>query len=280
MKIQVVSDLHLEFGPIVIENAGADVLILSGDICVADDLDRNIPDFDPWTAGAVAKLGARQQAAIRYLNFFQQVSDDFAHVIYVAGNHEFYQGKWVKSLEILREVTARYPNIHFLENDIFKLEDVTFVGATLWTDMNDHDPLTLHATNDMMNDFRVIRNDELGFTKLRPSHTVLRHRKTLGYISAVVEGKHDEKFVMVGHHAPSHMSINEHFKDQYLMNGAYASDLSEFILDRPQIKVVTHGHMHDPSDYMIGDTRVVCNPRGYVGEHRTTKFNPNFMVEI
>ena len=48
------------------------------------------------------------------------------------------------------------------------------------------------------------------------------------------------------------------------MNGAYSSDLSEFILDRPQIKLWTHGHTHDPYDYMIGSTRIVCNPRGYI----------------
>jgi hypothetical protein len=49
------------------------------------------------------------------------------------------------------------------------------------------------------------------------------------------------------------------------MNGGYRSELSEFILDHPQIKLWTHGHMHDPFDYMIGTTRVVCNPRGYAG---------------
>jgi hypothetical protein len=55
------------------------------------------------------------------------------------------------------------------------------------------------------------------------------------------------------------------------MNGGYCSNLEEFILDHPQIRLWTHGHMHDPSDYMIGETRVVCNPRGYVGYER----NPN-----
>jgi hypothetical protein len=48
------------------------------------------------------------------------------------------------------------------------------------------------------------------------------------------------------------------------MNGAYSSDLDQFILDRPQIKLWTHGHTHEPFDYMIGSTRVVCNPRGYI----------------
>jgi predicted phosphohydrolase len=280
MKIQVVSDLHLEFGAIVIENAGADVLILSGDVCVADDLDRNIPGYDPLDTEIISKFGARQKAAIRYLEFFKQVSEAFPHVIYIAGNHEFYQGKWVKSLEILRETVAKFPNIHFLENDIFKLDDVTFIGGTLWTDMNNYDPLTLHATKDLMQDYNLIRNDELGFTKLKPATTVLRHKKTLEYISLIVEGKHNEKFVVVGHHAPSRMSIHEHYKDQYLMNGAYASDLSEFILDRPQIKLWTAGHMHHSYRYYIGDTLIAANPRGYVGEVRTGLFNSSKIIDL
>jgi len=49
-----------------------------------------------------------------------------------------------------------------------------------------------------------------------------------------------------------------------LMNGAYSSSLDEFILDHPQIKLWTHGHTHEDFDYMIGTTRVFCNPRGYI----------------
>ena len=49
------------------------------------------------------------------------------------------------------------------------------------------------------------------------------------------------------------------------MNGAYSSDLSELMLDHPQIRMWTHGHTHHNFDYMIGQCRVVCNPRGYIG---------------
>jgi hypothetical protein len=61
------------------------------------------------------------------------------------------------------------------------------------------------------------------------------------------------------------------------MNGGYASNLSEFILDHPRIKAWTHGHMHQQFDYMVGDTRVVCNPRGYPGE---VEFDDNFIFEV
>lgn len=62
------------------------------------------------------------------------------------------------------------------------------------------------------------------------------------------------------------------------MNGAYASKLEEFILDRPQIKLWTHGHTHNEWDYMIGDTRIFCNPRGYKGhEIRSQEFVLKFV---
>jgi hypothetical protein len=57
------------------------------------------------------------------------------------------------------------------------------------------------------------------------------------------------------------------------MNGGYSSDLSQFILDNPQIKLWTHGHTHETFDYVIGETRIFCNPRGYIGyENRADEF--------
>jgi len=170
-----------------------------------------------------------------------------------------------------------YKNIHFLERDFVKIDDVTFVGGTLWTDMNRGDPLTQHAIRDMMNDFRLIRHDGLGYTALRPSHTITRHVETLGYIEEIVHREPEGKFVVVGHHAPCELSIGPNYKSQSLMNGAYYSDLSEFILDRPQIKLWTHGHMHDPFDYLVGDTRVVCNPRGYTSPNKEETFSLKYL---
>jgi hypothetical protein len=195
--------------------------------------------------------------------FLKRCSDAFPHVIYIAGNHEFYNGKWMRTLDVLHQECAKFPNIHFLECESVKIDDVTFIGGTFWTDMNKGDPLTLHAVRDMMNDFRTIRKEFDGYTKLKPVDTVVRHKKMLGYIRSVVAERHDEKFVVVGHHSPSKMSTHEQYKNEYLMNGAYSSDCSEFILDHPQIKLWTHGHTHHPFDYVIGETRIVCNPRGY-----------------
>lgn len=266
-KIAICSDLHLEFEDIDLKNTeGAEVLILSGDIMVAEDL-HNHPEMDYGTYSNInlADLGRRQKVALRFRDFLKRVSFEFPHVVYVAGNHEFYHGRWKESLTHLREECDKLPNVYFLERDIKVINEVSFIGATLWTDCNKGDPLTIHALSDMMNDYRIIRNDEHGFTKLRPVHSMYRHQQTLAYLKSVLPDMKNKKVVFVGHHGPSSMSTHPRYINETLMNGGYRSELSEMILDNPQIKLWTHGHMHDPFDYMIGTTRVVCNPRGYAG---------------
>ncbi len=284
MKIKLVSDLHLEFSDYNVKNdEGCDVLILSGDIMLAEDLHDVAVAVDPYTPGALRDMNNKLSRAQRFRDFLKRVSFQFADVVYVAGNHELYHSKWVKGIQYLREECARYGNIHFLERDAVKIQDVTFVGGTLWTNMNKGDPLTLHAVRDMMMDYKCIRNDEKGFTSLKPADTVVRHRQTLDYIRSVIAEKYDEKFVVVGHHSPSFQSVSEQYKHETLMNGAYHSSLEEFILDHPQIKMWTHGHTHHPFDYMIGETRVVCNPRGYEQEYgysENTGWNPNIVLEV
>lgn len=267
MKIAVCSDLHLEFQDIDLQNTeGADVLILGGDIMVAEDL-HNHPEMDygMYSNVNLEDLGRRQQTALRFRDFLKRCSLEFPHVIYVAGNHEFYHGRWKASLQHLRDECAKFSNVYFLENDIKEIGGVPFIGATLWTDCNKGDPLTLHALTGMMNDYRVIRNDEHGFTKLRPAHTMYRHQQTIGYLKSVLSDLKDRKVVFVGHHSPSHQSIHVDYARDTLMNGGYHSDLDEFILDHPQVILWTHGHTHMPFDYNIGTTRIVCNPRGYSG---------------
>ncbi len=281
MKIKLVSDLHLEFSDINIKNdEGCDLLILSGDIMIAEDLHKHPEPDVPYSPAIIKTLGSRQAAAQRYRDFLKRCSFQFPHVIYVAGNHEFYHGRWMASIQHLRDECARLPNVYFLENDVKIINDITFIGCTLWTDMNRGDPLTLHAIGSMMNDYQIVRNDEQGFTRLRPAHTVSRHRQSLDYIRAVVAEQHDKKFAVVGHHAPSKLSTHEQYKDEFLMNGAYSSDLSDFIIDRPQIKLWTHGHTHHPFDYILGETRIVCNPRGYEGYEPDSGWDINKVIEI
>jgi Icc-related predicted phosphoesterase len=264
MKIALCSDLHLEFDTITLPNTeGAKVLILSGDICVAHSL-HDHPIDKPVPEDAM-KPGRNQSAAYKYREFFDHVSKEYERVIYIAGNHEFYHGRYPDAYDWLYEEMKRYDNIHFLDKDDITIDDITFVGGTLWTDMNRADPTTMQLIEGMMNDFRIIRNSKFNYRRFAPGDAVNDHRQTLEYIKKVVDSDPSKKYVVVGHHAPCALSISETYKNEYYMNGGYYSDLSEFILDRPQIALWTHGHMHNPSDYKLGETRIVCNPRGYKG---------------
>jgi len=267
MKIALCSDLHLEFEDVDLKNTGgAEVLILSGDIMVAEDL-HNHPEMDygMYSNVNIADLGRRQQTALRFRDFLARCSKEFPHVVYVAGNHEFYHGRWKASLDHLRTECAKFPNVYFLERDIKVINEVSFIGATLWTDCNRNDRLTILTLNGMMNDYRVIRNDEHNYSRLHPDSTIQRHHQTMSYLKQVLPDMKDKKVVFVGHHGPSAKSTHSKYQYETHMNGGYRSDLDEFIMDHPQIVLWTHGHMHDPFDYMIGTTRVVCNPRGYAG---------------
>lgn len=277
MKIYVTSDLHLEFGDLNIENhEDVEVLILSGDIMISQDLHDHPEPMTILPQGA-----SRGQAAARkFRDFLARCSERFPHVVYVAGNHEFYHGKWPLGLDYLREECQQWPNVYFLENDHHDINGVRFLGCTLWTDMNRFDPLTLHTVPGMMNDFQIIRNSDQGYRPLKPADTVEAHRASLAWLREQLSQAVTDRYVVVGHHAPSSMSVHFRYRDDHVMNGAYRSDLSDLILDHPRIRLWTHGHTHENFDYQIGGTRVVCNPRGYIGyEERADSWQPK-LVEI
>jgi predicted phosphodiesterase len=308
MKIQVVSDLHLEFGTISIENTGADTLILSGDICLANELN----DRDNYNV-----MGEQNRSSV-YHTFFQECSARFKNVIYISGNHEHYHGDIAKSHDRLKEKLAYLKNIHILECESIYIDGITFVAGTLWTDMNREDPVTLNSIKGVMNDYRIIddsdemvqfkkavyKKDEQGNlitqkvgeinstiidhyetdtrpSKFSPEKSVVRHKCMLSTINEVLESAPvDAKIVIVGHHAPCKMSTKPRYQNEVIMNGAYSSDLTELMLDNPKIKLWTHGHTHSSFDYMIGSTRIVCNPRGYYSYEENEEFDPGKIIEV
>lgn len=269
--INLVSDLHLDISK-YLELPGGDVLIIAGDACEARSLtkefhstrllDRTPGDFPCW-------------------DFFEYQCAKYRKVFYVLGNHEHYHGKLWKTHDELRGVLPA--NVSLMENQVELFEGVAFVGATLWTDMNKGDPLTLASMKNYMNDYRVITNHfpEYGvYRKLSPNDTVKIHLTSRRYIENTVKQYPDTPVVVITHMAPTFMSVNEKFRHDSQGNGAYCSDLSNLILDNPNIKVWVHGHLHDPVDYMVGDTRVLCNPRGYVPWEAGNGFDPNFTFEV
>jgi hypothetical protein len=116
--------------------------------------------------------------------------------------------------------------------------------------------------------------------KFSPEKSVVDHKAMLDYIRKTIAENPTEKYVVVGHHAPSKLSTKPQYESDVIVNGAYSSDLSDFILDHPQIQVWTHGHTHHEFDYMIGSTRIVCNPRGYVGYERGSEKEEPYLAKV
>jgi predicted phosphodiesterase len=289
MKIAIASDVHLEFGQLQLANTqNAEVLILSGDICTAVDL-------QPTGLVGSAKWD-------RYMDFFTACSVNFPHVVYVMGNHEHYHGDFATSITIIRDALSHLENIHVLDKEVWEHGDHVFIGGTLWTDMNGEDEMTMRHVERRMNDFQICKNsnevvsyrvwdDTDGISKktkfktrhatLSPQHVVEDHKAMLKFIETTYNMIPPwQSTIVVGHHAPSKSSEHPKYKHDQLMNGAYNSRLDNFIMDRPGIKLWTHGHTHEDFDYMIKGCRVVCNPRGYINyEERADRFELKY-VEV
>ena len=274
MKLAICSDLHLEFADIHLQNEGADVLILSGDILIAQDLYDN--QYIP--ANPLVPLTFGQERALRFRNFLKRVSADFPAVVYVAGNHEFYHGRWPFGYNYLAQECANYSNIYFLEMSSIELHGWTFLGATFWTNMNNRDDVTLNLAGAMMNDYRQVKVPNEGYRKLRPMDTIHRHDQSLKYLADTISAAPDKNYIVVGHHAPSKASVHPRYASDKELNACYSSDLNDFILAHPQIRLWTHGHTHDEFDYQVGSTQIICNPRGYDSyEQRAADFNLRFV---
>ena len=108
MKIQILSDLHLEHGGVVPEHhPDADVIVLAGDLA-------------PYTEGLVDQLAEHWSSA--------------PHILYVLGNHEFYGTEIGETRARLAEECAG-AGIHLLDPGMVRIDGTRFIGATLWTDL-------------------------------------------------------------------------------------------------------------------------------------------------
>jgi len=248
MKIHIVSDLHVEGRAYNPEPVDCDVVVLAGDIhygCSVKD----------WVKET-------------YPN---------KHIIHVAGNHEYYRGV-IEDVD--KELDEHDEYFNSLQGGVRIIDNVAFVGATLWTNMDVYNPTTLLEAQRCMTDYRLIQLCE--GHRLLPTDTIAihdQHLQTIKDCVRMVRSFTDKyKIVIVTHHAPSFKSVNERFKGNAL-NGAFVSDLEDDILFmNPHLWI--HGHCHDAVDYVVGDTRVICNPRGYRSEDGVNGFNPGLVVEV
>jgi predicted MPP superfamily phosphohydrolase len=254
-KIQVVSDLHLEFSDLKLP--GGDLLIIAGDLIEARTY-----------LGEFHSTRLEGEPTNRFLKFFQNELAKYKQVLYILGNHEFYNGKIETITEIYPQTLPK--NVKVLNRDTFEYGDYLFVGATLWTDCNKGDWFTIQNLKQNMADFSIIRYNEKRFL---PEDSVELHKKDLDYIKTIVNQNKDKKIFVITHHTPSFKSCHAKYNGK-MINGAFHSELSEFILDNPNIKYWAHGHTHDPFDYEIGECRVICNPRGYYPYENSMKYKP------
>jgi Icc-related predicted phosphoesterase len=267
MKIQLVSDLHLEFPSCQFQlnnDADADVLILGGDITTINALKNS--DYS--------------------LDFFENVCEKYPRVIYLMGNHEHYHSVFQETFDIFKDSFFHLRNLSILEKQFIIIDDIVFFGATLWTDCNNKDERTKRELAKGLNDYRLIKylvEEKNQINHLLPTNTINEYYQTVNSLQDVCKTYHDKKVVVCTHHAPSKVSTHPRYLHDKYMNGGYSSSLEWMMDDHPNIVLWTHGHVHDSFDYKLGTTRIVCNPRGYENYHHDIEninFNDNLIIEI
>lgn len=259
MKIRIMSDIH-------------------------NDVNYKYPfrlaDVDKFTIVAGDISGSRYDT-IKWVN------DNMRNGIIIGGNHSGYSDNNVSLQLIHKELSEYYKisnNVSYLENAYKIIDDIVFIGATLWTDFKLYGKSfqlwDMQNAIKFMNDYRYNHyEDRIGMRLLRPEDTLNMFNESFNFIKETVEKFKDKKVVVITHHAPSIKSIHTKYLNGYT-NACYASNLEQFIMDNSNIKLWIHGHVHNNFDYMIGDCRVVCNPRGYEMHMENLEFNPDFEVEI
>ncbi len=242
MIIQYFSDIHLEFGPLDWPRTNADVLIAAGDIGVGTQA-------LPWLAQSPCP------------------------VIYVLGNHEYYSGDLTHTLIQLRGACAAR-GIHLLERSELVIDGVRFLGATLWTNFEQENAEVMENAKNLLNDYYQI---QCNMRPLEHSDILNRNRAAEHWLRSALATPHTGANVVITHHAPSPASWNK--DNTRSLQAAYCNNLHDLV-DEHEIDLWIHGHVHHRSDYYHGNTRIVCNPRGYVGHQIIDGFDPYHTIEI
>ena len=254
MKIQVLSDLHLEHGgSLPAHHPETDAIVLAGDLA-------------PYTEGLLENLADQWSGA--------------PHILYVLGNHEFY-GTDIEETRAQIATECEDTGIHLLDPGIVRIDGVRFIGATLWTDFRlegvaDEIGAHMRVSREVSDFLGAIQHQGRDFTT---GDSVERHRTDRAFIEHELEAaeREGDRTVVITHHAPSPRSVRPWFEgDPY--NPAFASNL-DAVIARYQPALWIHGHMHDPVDEYLGDTRLFANPAGY-GYENKPEFDSALCIDL
>lgn len=249
MKVQVVSDVHLLhwrskqphwFEQELIPSlfCGADVLVLAGDIVSLNPRDIQ------WSQKQLEK--------------FTSVAK---HIIYLPGNHEFYTTSIEVGENELPELERLTPGLRILwPSKTVTIETQRFLGGTLFQPWPPHSVIT-----ERINDHRCIH-------RFRPQ--AAQHFRRLFDFLRQELGPED---VLVTHHAPTSRSVHDQWRGDPSNWWYVTPQLEPLILER-RPRLAVHGHVHCHLDYLLNDTRVICNAAGYPNEG--VAFNPHLVVDI
>ena len=269
--LRIVSDIHAEFfGDYKshVTNNGRDwnhltvipkmpdvdekeqTLILAGDIVTINNIDK-------------------------YQPFFDDLSNRFKDIILVMGNHEFYNSDYDAAVTDYYTFLSQWNNIVLLENEAILYNGTTLIyGGTMWTDF-DKNSLSKQYISMGMNDFRIVYKDNRLF---HPDDAEKVYNQFMSGLESWLEKV--DNIIVVSHHAPSKESSLDIYKGSPL-NPAFCANLEEFIIENSdKIKFWFHGHVHNKNDYMIGNTRVISNPRGYDYPNENPYYDPFLTVDI
>jgi len=248
MRLHILGDLHLEFGPTGIPTPDADAVILAGDV----------------------HLGREGRKWIR--NHFRDQP-----VVYVLGNHEFYGHALPELVETLQWETYG-SNIHVLENTAAEIDGFTFLGCTLWTDfmIAPNPEAAMRAAEAMMSDYSAVRSSTENRT-LRARDTIRVHQESVAWLKEALAKGNPARTVIVTHHAPSRRS-EAPYNENSPLSAAFTSNLDSLV-EQSRVPLWVHGHTHYNVDYSIGVTRILTNQRGYP-DQLCEGFDPGLLIEV
>jgi predicted phosphodiesterase len=240
MKLGLASDLHLDFADINPEfyKWRGDVLLLAGDLAEDDYLRKHCHEF------------------------FDKVSLMADYVLVISGNHEYYRSELDTADGHLDLFFEQWKNIIPLRNRSIQVGHLDIFGATMWTDFHGSPIAEFHAMQNL-NDYNHIRMKRKAYGKINARDVMTEHQRGYNALLNWLETDTGGYKLVMTHHAPSMQSIPNRYKNDYELNKAYCNHFESLIENHPEISAWVHGHTHDYFDYEIGQTRIMCNPRGY-----------------